>query len=108
MSSENNNNHIAVYEKISSLSELELLNNQNIFTELAAEINHLILHDFQKLVHLLYRIDVSESKLTSLLKDYPGEDAGRMIAALIIERQIQKVISRKQQKTDESSDEERW
>ena len=103
-----NNNHIAVYEKISSLSELELLNNQTIFNELAEEINHLILNDFQKLVHLLYRIDVSESKLTSMLKEHHGEDAGKMIAALIIERQIQKVISRKQQKTDESSDEERW
>ena len=103
-----NKNHIAVYEKINTLSEIELLNNQTILTELAEEINQLILHDFQKLVHLLYRIDVSESKLTAMLKDHPGDDAGKMIAALIIERQIQKAISRKQQKSNDQSDEEKW
>lgn len=63
---------------------------------LAAYINNLIKNDFEKLVACLYRIDVSEQKLKSLLKQYPGEDAGNIIAALIIERQEQKIKNRKQ------------
>lgn len=77
---------------------------------LAAHVNHLIIHDFQKLVFLLYRIDVNEGKLKHLLKENPGEDAGFVIADLIIERQIQKIKSRRQfRQQDNNIDEnEKW
>ena len=66
--------------------------------KLAAYINHLIQADFEKLVSLLYRIDVSENKLKYLLNENPGEDAGKIIAGLIIERQMQKIKFRRQYK----------
>jgi len=76
---------------------------------LAAYINHLINQDFQQLVMLLYRIDVSENKLRGLLNDKPNEDAGKMIAELIIERQLQKIKIRQAFKSNErDSSEERW
>jgi len=76
---------------------------------LAAYINHLINQDFQQLVMLLYRIDVSENKLRGLLNDKPNEDAGKMIAELIIERQLQKIKTRQAFKSNErDSSEERW
>src|SRR5436190_12765501 len=71
-----------------SLDELEI--------QLSAYINQLIQTDFQKLITLLYRIDVSEPKLKELLKQNPEEEAGRIIAALIIERQVQKIKTRQQ------------
>lgn len=77
-------------------------------TSLAAYINELILHDFNKLVSLLYRIDISESKLKHLLQTNPGTDAGIMIARMIIDRQLQKIALRKSFKDDRQSDEERW
>ena len=77
--------------------------------KLAAYINHLINQDFQQLVMLLYRIDVSENKLRGLLNNKPTEDAGKMIAELIIERQLQKIKTRQAFKSNErDSSEERW
>jgi len=37
-------------------------------------------------VQLLYRIDVSEAKLKYILQAHPNEDAGKLIAAVVIER----------------------
>jgi len=54
--------------------------------DLAIAINELIKNDFSKLVQLLYRIDVSEAKLKYILQTHPNEDAGKLIAAVVIER----------------------
>ena len=54
--------------------------------DLANAINELIKNDFSKLVQLLYRIDVSEAKLKYILQANPNEDAGKLIAAVVIER----------------------
>jgi hypothetical protein len=65
-----------------SFSELEQLGP----SDLIAFINDCIQHDFNKLVQLLYRIDVSEEKLKYILQLNPNEDAAKLIAAVIIER----------------------
>lgn len=72
--------------------------------------NQLIQKDFQKLVTLLYRIDVSEAKLKYLLQLQIDENAGNIIAKLIIERQLQKMKSRQQfsKHNDDISEEEKW
>jgi hypothetical protein len=76
---------------------------------LSEYINDLIVNDFQKLVFLLYRIDVSEARLKHLLKENAGSDAAPLIADLIIERQVQKIESRKHNRRDSAvSDEESW
>ena len=64
--------------------------------KLIAFINTLIQHDFQKLVFLLYKIDVDENKLKKILKEEVGTDSANIIARLIIEREIQKIKTRKQ------------
>jgi hypothetical protein len=78
--------------------------------QLKDEITHLIQHDFQKLVSILYRIDVNERKLKYLLQENVGEDAAFIIADLIIERQLEKIKSRRKfsQRDDTISDEEKW
>jgi hypothetical protein len=77
---------------------------------LAEKLNWLIQHDFQRLVHILYRIDVNERKLKFLLQENVGEDAALIMADLIIERQSQKIASRRQTKINDEniSDEEKW
>lgn len=77
---------------------------------LAMHINRLIKNDFQKLIYLLYRVDVSEQKLTTILGRNQGADACEIIATLLIERQLQKIESRRQYKMpDNDIDEaERW
>ena len=77
--------------------------------KLSLHINHLINHDFEKLVSLLYRIDVNENKIRQLLKQEEGENAAGLIADLIIERQLQKIESRrKSAKNDSIPDDEKW
>ncbi len=68
--------------------------NNKWLSVLSIKINDLILNDFDKLIFLLYRLDINESKVIQQLKDYPGSNAGSIIADLIIERQLQKIKSR--------------
>jgi hypothetical protein len=85
---------------------------------LAEKINALIRNDFGALVQLLYRVDVNESKLRRLLEENADEDAGNLIAGLIIERQWQKIETRRQYRRDSDTNaeeaendvdgEERW
>ena len=88
----------------------EKISFEEIKEKLAEYINHLISHDFQQLIMLLYRVDVNENKLRSFLKENQNDDAGNMIAQLIIERQLQKIKSRKEfsGKKDEHTGEEEW
>ncbi len=97
----NKNMAIALPDGI-SLDELQI--------QLGAYINQLIQNDFEKLISLLYRIDVSEPKLKQLLQQNPQEEAGKIIAALIIERQIQKIQTRRHftQQKDDFRDDEKW
>jgi hypothetical protein len=53
---------------------------------LEQDINELIKNDFSRLVQILYRIDVSEAKLKYILNAHPNEDAGKLIAQVVIER----------------------
>lgn len=109
MQTEENSNESQL-EAIFAIKDLTILNSETLYKELAAFINKLLLTNFERLVQLLYRIDVSEMRLKSLLKDNPKEDAGNIIASLIIERQAQKIISKQQFKNDEEKfcNEERW
>jgi hypothetical protein len=93
-------NNSTELEKIASLK----------FEDLVLYINELIAKDFSKLVHLLYAVDVPEKKLKSLLDKHPNEDAGKLIALLMIERQEQKRKSREEFKQKEADipDEDRW
>ena len=77
---------------------------------LVKKIDELINNDFQKLVLILYRMDVSEVKLKQLLNENVGSNAALIIADLMMERQTEKIRSRQQfNKRDENiSDDEKW
>jgi hypothetical protein len=81
-----------------------------IHAQLSAYINKLIKNDFDKLITYLYRIDVNEQKLKSLLQQNTDVDAGNIIATLIIERQQQKIKTREQfkQRDNDFDEEEKW
>lgn len=65
-----------------NIQSLEKLDTPSLETT----INELIKNDFSRLVQILYRIDVSEAKLKNILSANPSEDAGKLIAQVIIER----------------------
>ena len=78
--------------------------------QLIEKINELVANDFQKLFSILYRMDVSEVKLRTLLRDNPDTDAGILIADLMIEREAQKIKSRKESKSksDGINEDDKW
>ena len=92
--------------------QLELAENislEEIKEQLAKYINDLITNNFEKLISLLYRVDVSERKLKQMLNENKNSDAGKIIAELIIERQLQKIKTRNEfKKRDDVGDEEKW
>jgi len=76
---------------------------------LTAYINPLISNNFHKLISILYRVDINESKLRKLLTDNPAQDAGMIIAELIIERQLQKIKTKKENKSNNTiSEDDKW
>ncbi|WP_212001312.1 hypothetical protein [Chitinophaga sp. HK235] len=78
---------------------------------LGRRLEYLISNDFQQFIFLLYRIDVAEKKVKLILEAAAatGSDPYRPIAALIIERQLQKIASREAFRQDHlPDDEERW
>jgi hypothetical protein len=86
---------------MASLDDLKVL--------LTEKFNELIKTDFNSLVQLLYRIDISEAKLKQALKENEGKNTGEILAEMTIERQMQKIKSRQQYKRDENiSDDEKW
>lgn len=77
--------------------------------QLASCLNELLLHDFSSLVQLLYRVDVPEQKLKAVLREHPNEDAGNLMADLVIRRQLEKQESRNRfRHRNDDSEEERW
>jgi hypothetical protein len=82
---------------------------ENWQTSFQEYINHLINNDFEKLVFLLYRIDVSEQKIKTLLENTSALNAGELITEAIIERIEEKKVAREKYKQiGEISEEEKW
>lgn len=105
-----NNELIADINETMELEITPAISMQELRQKLSAEINYLINHNFEKLVFYLYRIDVNESKMRAVLDKRQDENAGALIADLIIERQLQKIQSRKENNMPENKipDEEKW
>jgi hypothetical protein len=82
----------------------------NFVQYLTERINYLIVNDFNKLIYILYRTDINEVKLNKLLAENKKEDAGKIIAALFIQRQLEKIKSREENKmnTTDFEEEESW
>lgn len=85
----------SIADTIFSINDESALRQNALYRKLYDYINNLLLHDFEKLVSLLYRIDVSEQKIKALLVFQPDTDAADIIATAIIERQIEKIKIRK-------------
>ncbi len=100
--------HLLTTENIFLITDELSLKDKLLFDTLVLQINDLINNDFERLVSLLYRIDVSEKKLTTLLQENKTGNTAELIANLIIERQLQKIISRRETKKDNFNEEEKW
>lgn len=102
---------LSITEKIIDVtSSIQSASFDIIRLKLISLINELINKDFDVLVQLLYRIDVSEKKIRAVLEQRTETDSATILSDLIIERQLQKIQSRKRfsNRTSPESDEEKW
>jgi hypothetical protein len=102
-----------IYTMESLLSDLpDHVSGETLTEMLSTRINELISTDFSRLLTLLYRIDIDETQLRRVLRDHPDEDAGLIIARLILSREEEKAATRASfRKSDNDNDipeDERW
>jgi hypothetical protein len=69
-------------------------NLQQVRAVLIDKIDYLLSHDFEKLLWILYRVDVNETKAKEMLVQHSAEKPSEILADLIIEREMQKAITR--------------
>jgi len=101
----------AIVDELSNSLEIDLHEKRSLEelrSALTHHINYLITHDYGKLMHILYRVDVSEKILKANLQDQE-RDAGSIIADMILERQLQKIETKRQFRSkDDIPDDEKW
>lgn len=86
------------YEIVTSdkLISIENRSYEELERKLASYLNDLLTKDFNKLVSILYRIDIAQEKaMAALAENAKIESAGETLARLIIDRQLEKVITRR-------------
>jgi hypothetical protein len=74
-------------------------NEQNAYNELTSQLiplfEHLYSKDRQKLMLILYKIDIAENKLERTKAKFPRASLAEIISHLVVEREMQKVITRR-------------
>ena len=71
----------------------EEMTEEKAFAVLLKLVEHLMTHDFNRLLNSLYRIDVSEQKLKVALAE--SENPAQTVAKMIWNREMEKVATRK-------------
>jgi len=100
-----------IISKLSDDLEIDLRSKKSweeLKTAISEYIDHFITHDRNKLMHILYRVDVSEKLLKANLQQ-EEKNAATIIADMIVERQLEKIETRKQFRSGgEIPEDEKW
>jgi len=95
--------------KLWLLPQVRHITYQQLVQYLADHIDQLLKNDFSALVQLLYRMDILEEKLRYFLANNKDQMASHTIAGLMIERQLQKIETRKKFPPNNNiPDKEKW
>lgn len=101
-------------DDVATLGELDISSSMRLpenasdaLTSLTEMIAFLIDHNFEKLMWILYRIDVDEQKAKLLLSQHVPDEAPKLLAMLILQREEKKQQIREefQRKATDEEDE---
>jgi len=67
-----------------------------LISKVAEIISHLLDRNFEKLLWILYRVDVDEEKAKHLLSSHMPDQAPHILAELVVNRQLKKEELKKQ------------
>jgi hypothetical protein len=76
--------------------------------QLEDTLNWMVDNDFEKLVQILYRIDIDEKRLRAVLFSQSEAPTATLLADLIIERQQQKAAARQRYTATDIPPDEAW
>jgi hypothetical protein len=79
----------------SSLNRSEIPGLDELHQILTGTIGELLDKDFNRLLNILYRIDISESRVAKALHTEDPGNVASELARLVIERELQKVETRR-------------
>jgi hypothetical protein len=80
-----------IADEDSLIPAIDILNFEDLKKYLTEKLSYLLEHKYDKLINILYKIDVSEKKLGELFSGSNRDSIPEVLAELIIERQLQKV-----------------
>ncbi len=70
------------------------INDSEVIRQIQEQVEMLLYNDNQRLMNLLYRIDINEKKISELQAHDPAMPENDVITFLIIQRELQKVMFR--------------
>ena len=78
---------------------------EEVYRQLSGFIETLIMHDFHKLLALLYQIDLNDETISKAEDENPDFTRHELIAELIVFRELRKVVYRNYYKQQKGKDE---
>ena len=79
---------------------MDIVDLEGLRKRLSQVVAHLLDHDFNRLLNILYRIDISEQKLKEVLSDDRLDNISLAITDMIIARQLRKIETRERYRRD--------
>ncbi len=108
---EDDSNELIIKEFELTSPDADAPSEEALFDMLCDRISYLIEHNMEYLMSLLYRNDVLERKIYDALSPMNPEPANIALAKLVMERQRQRLATKKQygsQRSDEVDEDLRW
>ena len=98
-----------IEKALNKINTTDTATREKVLRALTNLVAELIEKDFARLVQVLYRMDVEEEKLKKAFAENVGKDAATIIAELILQRHLQKLQTRAEnKKPSPPSAEECW
>lgn len=80
------------------LSFDEQLQDEELLESLSDRIAHLLMYEMESFMTLMYRMDISEKKVATALSPNQAEAPNVALAKLVIERQMERMATKKKYK----------
>ena len=74
--------------------------NRELREKVKSVIDHFLQSDFEKLLHIMYRLDIDESLFKAVISGTYGNDVSGKLADIVLERELKKMETRKRYKDD--------
>jgi len=81
-------------QKIFEVDNLQVTDGEVLLKKLSRVVQHMLRTDLNRLLHILYRIDVEEQQVKQAMLAATEEEIAERIAQLIIKRELQKAQTR--------------